>query len=196
MIALIIAMEKEYLNIKENLKTNDKLVSNFPYKHFETTINGKKVDVFISGVGKINAAACTQFVCDKFLPHQIINAGVCGATENAYIKNPVAIATKVVNNDFDTSIVDGDSFVVPSICFDGEMEYPVFTQDHFVGKTSQDGYYEMEAYAVSEIAKRFGISLLVVKSVTDIIGKNQSKDYNCNMQTACQSLAKKLQQII
>ena len=199
MTAIIIAMEQEYDLIKNNLylKNKEKTLKKSPFKIIKLKIKNKKIIFAISGVGKINAASCTQFIVDKYSPKKIINLGVCGATINAFKKSHTIVASQIFNNDFDTSSVDGTSFIKPCISLENKEEYPLFTQDSFVVEANDDGYYEMEGYAVCNICLKNKINPVIIKSVTDIIGsKNQIEKYNCNFENACKNLAKKLMEII
>ena len=56
-----------------------------------------------SGVGKVCAASCTQFLADKFNPECIINTGIAGGTSDCLSVGDVVIATELVQHDFDAS---------------------------------------------------------------------------------------------
>ena len=47
-------------------------------QYFRGKLNDKDVVVVVSGVGKVNAAACTQILIDKFNVDIVINVGVAG----------------------------------------------------------------------------------------------------------------------
>lgn len=45
----------------------------------EGTLNGKEVVVVRSGIGKVNAAVCTQILADEFGVDGVINTGIAGS---------------------------------------------------------------------------------------------------------------------
>lgn len=70
---------------------------------YKGEINGKSMVIVKSGVGKINAAACTQILIDVFEADLIINAGVAGSLKNEINIGDVVIALDVVNHDMDAT---------------------------------------------------------------------------------------------
>ena len=48
----------------------------------EGILNGTEVVIVRSGIGKVNAALCTQILCDVFEVSHIINTGVAGSLKN------------------------------------------------------------------------------------------------------------------
>lgn len=66
-------------------------------------LNGVDTVVAVAGVGKVNAAMCTQTMILKFLPEIIINIGVAGGIAPELRIGDIAVATAVVEHDMDTS---------------------------------------------------------------------------------------------
>ena len=64
-------------------------------------LNGKPVVLACCGVGKVNAALCTQAMIDRFPVRAIINLGVAGAIDNALNIKDVVISRHLVQHDFD-----------------------------------------------------------------------------------------------
>ena len=112
-IGIIVAMPGEYEGIVKS--EEDREILDKPFTMYSRMIGDTKLITLISGVGKVNAACATQFMIENFAPEWIINIGVCGATKDAFEECDTAIISRVVNSDFDTSAIDGDSFEVPEI---------------------------------------------------------------------------------
>ena len=75
---IIGAMEIEVEGLKKEMqvcRTEEKAGMKF----FEGTLCGQNVVVVRSGVGKVNAAVCTQILIDDFGVNLIINTGVAGS---------------------------------------------------------------------------------------------------------------------
>lgn len=66
---------------------------------------GKEVIVAVSGVGKVNAAICTQTMILKYSPSMIINTGVAGGIGKGIEICDIVVANAVVQHDMDTTPV-------------------------------------------------------------------------------------------
>ena len=73
-IGIIGAMEQEVAKIKEKMQ-DVTITSRARMDFYEGTLEGKKVVVVRSGIGKVNAGMCTQILADLFDVTHIINTG-------------------------------------------------------------------------------------------------------------------------
>ena len=73
-IGIIGAMEVEVSRLKEKME-NVKITKKASMDFYEGTLFGKTVVVVRSGIGKVNAAACTQILADVFQVEAVINTG-------------------------------------------------------------------------------------------------------------------------
>ena len=74
-IGIIGAMELEVDTLKEKMEQTEIIkIANMEFHR--GTLNGVPVVVVRSGVGKVNAAMCTQILADRFGVTNIINTGV------------------------------------------------------------------------------------------------------------------------
>lgn len=64
---------------------------------------GKDVVVVRSGIGKVNAAVCTQILIDDFNVDAVINTGIAGGVYSEINVGDVVISTDLVHHDFDTT---------------------------------------------------------------------------------------------
>ncbi len=58
----------------------------------------------MSGVGKVNAARCTQLMIDKFQPDKIVNVGSAGALHPDLNIGDVVISTACIQHDVDLTV--------------------------------------------------------------------------------------------
>lgn len=101
-IGLIGAMleEIELIEAKlENLQVTEKAGIRF----MEGSIHGKQVVLCKSGVGKVNAAVCTQVLIDRFGVDAIVFTGVAGALDPALNIGDIVISTDCQQHDVDAS---------------------------------------------------------------------------------------------
>lgn len=70
---------------------------------FRGRLCGMDAVVAVSGVGKVNAAICTQTMILKYSPKLIINSGVAGGLEPTLKVCDAVVARDVVQHDMDTS---------------------------------------------------------------------------------------------
>lgn len=66
--------------------------------------NGNSIVVVKCGIGKVNAAICTQILIDLFAVDQIINIGVAGALHPDLKIGDIVISKDAVQHDMDASI--------------------------------------------------------------------------------------------
>ena len=66
-------------------------------------IFGKDVVVVKSGIGKVNAAICTQILVDDFQVDGVINTGVAGSLNNDINICDIVISTEALEHDMDVT---------------------------------------------------------------------------------------------
>lgn len=101
-IAIIGAMDCE-IEMLKNLLQNPEKVEAGRFFILKGQIGENTVVIAKSGVGKVNAASCTQFLIDKFSPKYIINTGIAGGIAENLSVGDVVVAKELVQYDFDTS---------------------------------------------------------------------------------------------
>ena len=63
--------------------------------------NDKRIVVAMSGVGKVNSAAMTQYIIDKYNVDAIINSGIAGGINNNLKVMDIIISDYVTYHDFE-----------------------------------------------------------------------------------------------
>ena len=77
-IGIIGAMEVEVASLKERMQDVE-ITHKASMEFYQGTLNGKEVVVVRSGIGKVNAAVCTQILVDDFQVEAVINTGIAGS---------------------------------------------------------------------------------------------------------------------
>ena len=99
-IGIIGAMEVEVAQLKE-MMTEVTVTVKAGMEFNQGILEGKKVVVVRSGIGKVNAAACTQILIDVFSADIIINTGIAGSLKNEINIGDIVISTEVLHHDVD-----------------------------------------------------------------------------------------------
>ena len=97
MLGIIGAMEEK---IREQI-TDGKMISRAGMEFYTGTWYGKEVTVVRSGIGKVNAAICTQILIDVFQADAIINTGIAGSLKNEINIGDIVLSTDALQHDVD-----------------------------------------------------------------------------------------------
>lgn len=101
-ICIIGAMDCEIARLKD-LMTSINSINTNRLTIYEGKIGNHKIILVKSGVGKVNAALCTQYIIDKFKPQYIINTGIAGGLADNLSIGDIVIGEKLIQHDFDVS---------------------------------------------------------------------------------------------
>ncbi len=102
-IGIIAAMEVEKAMLSIFLKEEQPPVKIAGMDFTEGKIEGIPVVLVKSGVGKVNAALCTQILCSYFSVDFIINSGVAGAMAEGLGIFDLVVSSDAVYHDVDAS---------------------------------------------------------------------------------------------
>lgn len=122
MLGIIGAMDQEVAKIKEHM-TDVEVISRAGMAFYKGILSGAEAVVVKSGIGKVNAAACTQILADCFQPDVIINTGIAGSLCASIDIGDLVLSTDVLHHD-----VDVTNFGYPLGQIPG-METRAFTAD-------------------------------------------------------------------
>lgn len=199
MIAIIAAMQKEIdemLSLCENVEEK-KLVNTTVY---EAELAGKAVVLCLSGVGKVNAAISTTILAQHYSLEAILNIGTAGGLKADEHVLDVVISNRVVQHDFDTSGIDGDSgyglfYDADQVLLEktrsvlNELAIPnhvgmVATGDQFIHEDAQINRIlklypdsicaEMEAGGIAQAAAYYNVPFIVLRSLSDVAVNDDS----------------------
>lgn len=97
-IGLICAMEVEVQSIRDKLENpRESVVSCISF--VEGELSGKQVVVTKCGVGKVNAALCTEILILKFGVTHVINSGVAGGLDKRLAVMDTVVSTDALHHD-------------------------------------------------------------------------------------------------
>ncbi|MFC0213184.1 5'-methylthioadenosine/adenosylhomocysteine nucleosidase [Paenibacillus chartarius] len=79
----------------------------------EGRFQGKDVVVCRSGVGKVNAAVCTQILIDRYGVDAVIFTGVAGALDPELNIGDIVVSTECMQHDMDVTALGFERGVIP-----------------------------------------------------------------------------------
>ena len=219
MIGIIGAMDVEVNSFKELMaEKNTETVSGTEF--VSGKLWGKPAVVAVSGVGKVNAAICTQTMCLKYSPEFIINSGVAGGLEKTLNICDVVVATAVIQHDMDTSplgdpvgFISGINMVdIPSNellsakLAQASAENGIHTLtgrivsgDQFINSAEKKKYLvdtfgayacEMEAASIGHVAYKNNVPFCILRSISDNADGSSHLSYTEFVDAAAKNLVK------
>ena len=102
MLGIIGAMDVEVAEVKEAMQDVEvKTMAGMDF--YKGTLRGKEAVVVRSGIGKVNAAVCTQILVDHYGVDAVINTGIAGSLRNEIEIGDVVLSTDTVQHDMDAT---------------------------------------------------------------------------------------------
>lgn len=112
MIGIIGAMDEEVISLKRKMEVKEQReIAGMVF--FIGTVAGKEVAVVRCGIGKVNAAVCTQILVDIFNAEYVINTGVAGALYPELNIGDIVVSSDTVEHDMDASAVGNPRGEIP-----------------------------------------------------------------------------------
>lgn len=102
MLGIIGAMDEEVAKLKERM-TEVSVYTKASMDFYKGILNGKEVVVVRSGIGKVNAAVCTQILISELHATAVINTGIAGSLDAAIDIGDIVLASDVVHHDMDAT---------------------------------------------------------------------------------------------
>ena len=99
-LGIIGAMAVEIAALQENME-NTTVINRAGMDFYEGKLRGLDVVVVQCGVGKINAAICTQVLCDCFGVTHLVNTGIAGSLCAELDIGDLVISKDAIHHDFD-----------------------------------------------------------------------------------------------
>lgn len=102
MIGIIGAMEEEVEQIVAAMEVErEEVKAQMTFRAGK--LNGREVVIVRSGIGKVNAAVCTQILADDFGVDYVINTGIAGSLKPEIEIADVVISSDVLHHDMDAT---------------------------------------------------------------------------------------------
>ena len=193
-IGIIFAMKEELDATLEKMKIVNEFKI-FDLDFYECEFNNKTCMLVECGIGKVNAARCSQILIDNLDIDAILNVGVAGGVSSFVNICDVVVADKLVQHDFDLRPFDyekgyipnvGDKYVycdeylvklASEINIDNKISIgtiasgDIFVTEEAMGKKINDKFsalcVEMEGAAIAQICHLSNIPFLVIRSISD-----------------------------
>ena len=101
-VGIIGAMEEEVAALKEKIVI-DEVKKYASLEFYSGKMYDKDIVVVRCGIGKVNAAVCTQIMIDKFGVDMIIDTGVAGAVSNKLNIADIVVSSDALQHDMDAT---------------------------------------------------------------------------------------------
>lgn len=205
MIAIIGAMEIEVSRIRSHIQNPvSNVISGCTY--VSGKLNGCDAVVVQCGVGKVNAALCTEALILNYHPDVVINSGVAGSLTDALTIGGIALGERVVQHDVDTTALGDPIGMVSTIdvvyfpcsapvvdqlerAIRGEgipmMRGTIASGDQFVTAPVRERILanfdciacEQEAGAIGQVCYVNGVEFAILRSISDNADGSSHDDY-------------------
>ena len=113
-LGIIGAMAVEIATLKENMEAM-KEIDRAGMTFYEGKLRGADVVVVQCGIGKVNAAMCTQILCDCFGVTHVVNTGVAGSLSAKLDIGDLVVSRDVMYHDMDCNYVGYPIGQVPGV---------------------------------------------------------------------------------
>lgn len=197
MVGIIGAMKCEVeviTSILENIKTHEWLGRKF----YVGSINNTEIVIVESGVGKVNAAITTAYMCENYKVDYVINLGVAGGISPVKTFDLV-ISKGLCYHDVDVSplgyevgVIPGSIKMYPSdntlvdkckkIAKESNISYMVgniasgdifATNPSCISGLNEEIYaVEMEGAAIAHVCYQFKVPFICLRVISDVLGTN------------------------
>lgn len=174
------------------------------YKVYEGKEGDNEIFMACSGIGKVNAAACTQKLIDCYNVDYLINMGIAGGISKDLQALDVIIGSEVLYHDFTpASLLDkyhpfSHSFkcdeklvkTAEQVCksLDVVKRYStgiIASGDCFVEKSETKAHIlslggcccEMEGAAIGHVAHLNAVPFLIIRSISDLADEGAAMSY-------------------
>lgn len=130
-IGIIGAMDEE-VHILKGQMTEVQVQTIASMEFYEGSLQDHKVVVVRCGIGKVNAAVCTQILIDLFHVDVVINTGVAGSLRNEIDIADIVLSTDTQQHDMDATGFGYPAGVIP------RMDTSVFQADERLISLAQE----------------------------------------------------------
>jgi adenosylhomocysteine nucleosidase len=203
-IGLICTLKGEQEQILNRLKIRD-IVTKAKRDFYRGTLNGTKVVLVRSPMGKINNAITAQLLASSFPVDTIVSIGFAGGVDGQVKRGDVAVSTNAVQHDFGT--VKPYGFIwekSPEIGEPRELESRIWAEakgyafgtlasgDQFIASKEKSSWLKKKFNAVAvdtgsaaiyEVCKQNGIKCLFIRVISDAADIEGRINFNQSVQT-------------
>ncbi|WP_271716159.1 5'-methylthioadenosine/adenosylhomocysteine nucleosidase [Anaeromicropila herbilytica] len=112
MIGIIGAMEEEVNILKDKMEI-ESVSQKASMEFYKGKLCGREVVIVRSGIGKVNAAICTQILVDDYEVSAVINTGVAGSLKNEINIGDIVLSNDAIQHDMDATGFGYEVGVIP-----------------------------------------------------------------------------------
>ena len=141
-----------------------------------TVVSGMGLDDARLAVEKLIHDGCTS----------IINAGVCGALNDALERGSVHRVSMIISEELDRIDLKDDGLRLISV------EKPVFESERRRRLSEQADLVDMEGYAVAQVCQEHHVPCTLIKGVTDFGDSDGKVDIQAHIDSVSEAVANKL----
>lgn len=198
-IVVLISAETEWRAVKPLFNEIVTMYSPFGewfFVNLQIAETKKPIIFFHGGWGKISAAASTQYAIDKWSPKLLVNLGTCGGFEGKIERFSILLVDKTIVYDIVEQMGDpeeavsyystnvdlswlGENYpikVIKGALLSGDKD--LIADDMPVLQAKYDAIVgDWESGAIAWVAARNGIRCLILRGVTDLVGKSGGEAY-------------------
>lgn len=200
-IGIIFAMEEELNALKKHLNV-EKEIKIYDLTFYEAKYNDITCILVESGIGKVNAARCTQVLIDNIDVDYIFNIGVSGGIDESLNVCDVVVGTSLVQHDFDITAFNHNKGYIPNVgvninCdeylvnltkeIDNTLKYGVIASGDIFCTDIKMSYkihnkfnalcVEMEGASIAQVCHLCNIPFLIIRSVSDVPNNENKTTY-------------------
>ena len=188
-LGIIGAMDEEVSILKEKLEAEQvKTIASMDFH--EGKLEGKDVVIVRSGIGKVNAAVCTQILVSVFEVDCVINTGVAGSLRNEINIGDIVLSKDALNHDMDATGFGYEPGIIPRMEVNTDISTfvgRVVSGDQFISDAEKKKYLvekfqgyctEMEGAAIAQTAYLNKIPYLVIRAISDKADNSAEMDYS------------------
>lgn len=161
-IGIIGAMDEEVQQLKAKM-TEVQVKIKAAMEFYSGILGGKEVVVVRSGIGKVNAAVCTQILIDEYNLEMVINTGIAGSLKSEINIGDMVLSTDALQHDVDATAFGYDYGMIP------RMETSIFPADASMVQKAQT--------VCKEVNPEIGVFVGRIVSGDQFIGNKEKKNW-------------------
>ena len=223
-IGIIFAMNEELQELLKYLEIKNEYLI-FDLKFYEGTINDSECVLVESGVGKVNAARCSQILIDNMKVEYVFNIGVAGGVSSELNVGDIVIGKRLVQHDFDITAFNHQKGYIPNVgIFIESDEYlvnlanscidltdykiltgtiasgDIFCTESWMSEKIRKKFdalcVEMEGASIAQVCYLSHIPFLIIRSISDTPNNNNVITYEEFLEKSSQNVALFLMKIL
>ncbi len=223
-IGIIFAMKEELDELLKYLELKNEY-NIFDLKFYEGTIHNNYCILVESGVGKVNAARCTQILIDNMKVDYIFNIGVAGGIAEDLNVCDIVIGEKLVQHDFDITAFNHEKGYVPNVGVYVESDKylvnianscnednvfnlktgtiasgDIFCTEKWMSEKIRSKFnalcVEMEGASIAQVCYLSHIPFVIIRSISDVPNNNNVITYEEFLNISSKNVAKFVNRIL